>query len=471
MDPTPSITRRSALAGTASLLAALALTARTAAAKPSTLHRISRANDQVKGEVIFIHGLGGDAYGSWSHDGARGRQNSWPFWLAEDLESISVFSLNYDATPSDWLGRSMPLQDRSKNILALLDAERIGDHPLVFVAHSLGGLLAKQLIRDAVEMRIESWSRIARQVRGVVFLSTPHTGANLATFIKDLGIIARASPAVEDLQRNVAILRDLNIWYRNNVDRLGVKTLSFYEKLKTNGLLVVDEASADPGIARTVPIPMDDDHFSIAKAADKESLVYKQVKHFIESGVAGPGPGSALDTPIQITLDRIQNFVSVKGLKKIIYTEAGKVNGVPVYGRGQIIRFSLRNLVGKPLDILRVQARLKHFEKSAAVTLRYDALQLSLPHTRLPIEAIKEPLSWLDGDQEGLQKEIGEGRIRLSAAGDPDGKDVHQLEATVEARAAGLWTYKIEAVVEVVGRDGPVVVECDQDLIILLRGT
>jgi hypothetical protein len=55
MDPNRAITRRSALAGAASLFGPSALIGRAVATEP-TLRRISRANHPVKGEVIFIHG-------------------------------------------------------------------------------------------------------------------------------------------------------------------------------------------------------------------------------------------------------------------------------------------------------------------------------------------------------------------------------------------------------------------------------
>ena len=98
-------------------------------------------------DVIFIHGPGGDAYGTWQH--GVGLEAWWPSWIAGDSKRVGVWSLDYDAAPSVWLGRAMRTVDRANNVLALLDAEGFGKRPLFLVCHSFGGLVAKQLLRSA----------------------------------------------------------------------------------------------------------------------------------------------------------------------------------------------------------------------------------------------------------------------------------------------------------------------------------
>src|SRR3954467_13919337 len=77
----------------------------------SRLVRVASWKGKWRATVVFVHGLGGHAYKTWR----RGKDDDtfWPVWLAEDVEGISVYSLSYEAPVSNWLGTSMPLQDRA----------------------------------------------------------------------------------------------------------------------------------------------------------------------------------------------------------------------------------------------------------------------------------------------------------------------------------------------------------------------
>ena len=113
----------------------------------SRLIKIAGWGGTPRASVIFVHGLGGHAYDTWRR--APDNDTFWPLWLAKDVQGISVYILAYEAPPSNWLGTSMPLQDRAVNVLEILLSEpglRTG--PIAFVCHSLGGLIVKQILLD-----------------------------------------------------------------------------------------------------------------------------------------------------------------------------------------------------------------------------------------------------------------------------------------------------------------------------------
>jgi hypothetical protein len=254
------------------------------------------------GDVIFVHGLEGDARGTW-HPAGR-PEAFWPAWLGEELPGVGIWSLGYELHASAWLGGTMPLADRATETLHLLETHGIGARPLVFVTHSFGGLLVKQMLRHARDFGQPGWQAIAGQTKGVVFLSTPHSGSNVANWARYVRTVLRLSETVEELRAHDSRLRELSTWYRQAVDELGIQTRVYYEKQATRGVLVVDPTSAEPGLKGVIPIPLDADHLTICKPESKDALVYRSVKQFIErclapqpAAAAAPGAAAASQAP------------------------------------------------------------------------------------------------------------------------------------------------------------------------------
>jgi hypothetical protein len=136
-------------------------------------------------------------------------------------------------------------------------------------------------------------------------------------------------------------------------------------------------------------------------------------------------------------------FEETRGLERSLYDTAGEVHGTTVYGRGQRLIITIKNETARRVDIARLLLRLIRLDKTPGPRLRYDKLTTSLPHTRLPIEELDEQVRWIDTDDVGSEKTLGEGWIRLGPAGSDD--DTHQVGVDVEATAPGLWEYVVEA--------------------------
>ena len=243
-------------------------------------------NPSRQGDVIFVHGLGGNARGTWHPQGLQNDDNFWPTWLGEDFPDVGIWSLGYEVEPFKSKGNAMPLADRATNILDLLDSYEIGERPIIFITHSLGGLLVKQMLRSGRDFG--KWQAIALQTKGIVFLSTPHSGSDMASWIKHIGGILRTNISVEELEAHHSRLRELNLLYRNDEQFSQIPMLIYYETRHTGPVLVVNQTSADPGIKGVFPIPMDFDHISICKVADKNSQIYRQVKRFIQKNLTTP---------------------------------------------------------------------------------------------------------------------------------------------------------------------------------------
>jgi pimeloyl-ACP methyl ester carboxylesterase len=245
----------------------------------SSLFKVSHPADAV-GSIIFLHGLNGDAHTTWQHE--AGSDHFWPAWLAQDLPRCAVWTFGYDASASDWTGCSMALPNRGVNLLSHLINEDLQTKPLVFVGHSLGGLVAKQTLRAAADRSAEPLGQVFPQTRGVAFLATPHAGSDLATWMDRLRTVLGAGKAVYDLKADSAYLLDLNTWYRNVATNKCIPTLSLFETRTYRNVIVVDQTSADPGIPNSSAIGVEEDHRSIAKPSGRDSQVYKSVKRFVD---------------------------------------------------------------------------------------------------------------------------------------------------------------------------------------------
>ena len=207
--------------------------------------------------------------------------------MGEELQvdgiAVNIWTFGYDAPRFGYLGQGMPRFDLASNLLEYLDVNDIGDiavarfrqRPLIFITHSMGALVVKDVIRRA--QNFEDKKAILEQTQGIVFLSTPHQGSHLANLIDNINVLTRATVNVQELRAYAPQLRQLNEWYRQNVDNFGIKTQVFFETQSMSGVLLVDEDSANPGIKDVKPVAIRADHNSIAKPG-KNDLVYLSVK-------------------------------------------------------------------------------------------------------------------------------------------------------------------------------------------------
>lgn len=240
-------------------------------------------------DIVFVHGLGGDARSTWQFENAA--KNFWPQWLSEDFADAGVWTLGYAADVSKWKEESMPLADRGNAILEQLSSEGLGDRNLTFITHSMGGIVVKQFLRHAESFGVRRWEAIANQTRGIAFIATPHSGANLANFASYVSFLLRTNEHVEELKQHDPRLRELHGWFLNFHQKHHLICRTYCEKREVHpevlgrklpkGILVVDETSAEPNIPGERAIPLDEDHISICKPKSRNADLYKSISRFI----------------------------------------------------------------------------------------------------------------------------------------------------------------------------------------------
>ncbi|RYP06025.1 hypothetical protein DL765_009639 [Monosporascus sp. GIB2] len=138
-------------------------------------------------DICFVHGLTGNRDSTWTAD----RQfEPWPKTLLPPrLPRARLLTYGYDAYVVRKSATSANrLVDHAANLLTDLTNERASHNAssrrLVFVAHSLGGLVCKEAIllsRNNPEAHLRG---IFDCVVGVVFMGTPHRGSWMADWAK-----------------------------------------------------------------------------------------------------------------------------------------------------------------------------------------------------------------------------------------------------------------------------------------------
>lgn len=209
--------------------------------------------------------------------------------MATDLPHVNLYTLGYPASLfAQWAKKEMNLYERAKHSLELLSGYHLGEKPLIFVCHSLGGLLVKQLLRTAKESSEDAWQNIANKCTAVLFLATPHTGSSLANLLHAFSGCF-SCPHVEKHKKDSSELDELNESFRVFCHLSKIEVTVYYEMHKTAKFaIVVDKESADPGVNGVMPIPMDATHTGICSPDNRHSPIYVSIRHRLRKLVPSP---------------------------------------------------------------------------------------------------------------------------------------------------------------------------------------
>ncbi|XP_023613964.1 protein SERAC1 isoform X4 [Myotis lucifugus] len=197
----------------------------------------------------------------------------WPkTWLAKDCPALRIISVEYDTSLSDWRARCpterKSIAFRSNELLQKLRAAGVGDRPMVWVSHSMGGLLVKKMLLEASQN--PEMSTVIDNTRGIIFYSVPHHGSHLADYSVNVRYLLFPSLEVKELSKDSPALKALQDDFLEFAKDRNFQVLSFVETLPTSigsmiKLHVVPVDSADLGIGDLIPV--DVNHLNILQEA------------------------------------------------------------------------------------------------------------------------------------------------------------------------------------------------------------
>ncbi|CZT11979.1 uncharacterized protein RCO7_07986 [Rhynchosporium graminicola] len=257
-------------------------------------------------DLIFVHGLGGSSRKTWSFE--RDIKNFWPPWLGTERGFLNtrIFLFGYNAHFVRKYQFKHPRLRKGPSVSST-------HHPMIFVVHSMGGLVLKKAY--IIGKTDEQFAGMMKQTYGIVFLGTPHRGSNLAVTLNN---ILRASPAlsakiyINEIDKDSTTISDINEQFRNICG--GLNLVSFHETLETSiGLtkaMVVERDSAILGYPGEISAPLRADHHGLTKFKDRADVDYRDVRNVLRSflrKIQNPEtpPGAASPVTCAVSLDQL----------------------------------------------------------------------------------------------------------------------------------------------------------------------
>ena len=246
---------------------------------------------QVTADLVFIHGLGGGSRKTWA-------KNEDPnlFWPGEflpqddEFQDARIHTFGYDA---NWSKESiLNIHDFAKNLLfSLKDCPAIPRDeraPIVFICHSLGGLVAKRAY--ILSKQFPEYESVRARVRAIFFLATPHRGSNMAELLSKIiqvTITVSARPFVNELQPNSATIQSINDEFPHHAQELDL--YSFYETdsmhLGVRKALIVPKDSAVLGYPNERSTFLNANHREVCKFDDKGDSNYLSIKNALAAAL------------------------------------------------------------------------------------------------------------------------------------------------------------------------------------------
>lgn len=113
----------------------------------------SRPADVVN-SIVAVHGLNGDAIQTWTTNKTEKFWLGDPEMLPKNMSNARILSFGYDASATAFFGRtsSDTILQHAHTLVAELVADRqlegAVNRPIIFICHSLGGIVVKRVCND-----------------------------------------------------------------------------------------------------------------------------------------------------------------------------------------------------------------------------------------------------------------------------------------------------------------------------------
>ncbi|KAI1182505.1 ribonuclease-like protein p/mrp subunit [Nemania serpens] len=249
-------------------------------------------------DIVAVHGINGDAFNTFS------AKSNNRFWLGDqdmlprDVKNSRVMTYRYPASVATLLGgtSSDRILQHAQTLIAELVADRelenATERPIVFICHSLGGIIVKRALvysASRTSSHINHLHSIYVSTYGILFFGTPHQGsgqANLAMSVQRIIDVILPSKLLDTQAQLLDALKEGSELLQEITDNFAplmkdIRVYFFWEQEKTDlGYkldYVVTESSAAPILDNTDRAGLRADHRGMCRFASRNAPGYKLV--------------------------------------------------------------------------------------------------------------------------------------------------------------------------------------------------
>ncbi|KAI0523877.1 Alpha/Beta hydrolase protein [Xylaria bambusicola] len=247
----------------------------------------------LRDNIVAVHGLNGHYRNTWTD---KPGSSAAKIWLSDllplKLPGCRVMSYEYDASVESMAVGTV--RDIARRMTQEFKDKRESDVPIVFIAHSLGGIVIKQALVLA-EQSPTDFPAMTEQTKGIVFFGTPHRGADAATWgALVTRIVGNAFPLahfrfMNFLKKNSEGLYKVSEDFRHLASNYAI--VSFYEEHAYNriwGKVIVDKDSATMSLQHEDYMMLSGTHTSMCRFSeddDRFGAVWRRIQRAVDGPV------------------------------------------------------------------------------------------------------------------------------------------------------------------------------------------